>query len=259
RRRGRWCLLRRRLGGEGPAEGEEVEAEGEAEGVHATGDEGRSAGEEGGNGIRDAARMLHDGWRLYGVAGAGRSASAGSVVAAVSAPGYRRALMSPAGRHLLHVFPGFDAGGTQMRAVQLMGMLPAGTRHTVLAMDGRYGCQLHVPSGVEVRPLPPPPRASFLAMGRYMRDLLERERPDGVLTSNWGSIEMVLGLRMARSRRGARGRASAGAVPLVHQEDGFGPEEAHRYLRRRIWLRRCLLGNAAAVAVPSRVLADLAV
>jgi glycosyltransferase involved in cell wall biosynthesis len=48
-------------------------------------------------------------------------------------------------------------------------------------------------------------------------------------------------------------------VPLVHQEDGFGPEEAHRYLRRRIWLRRCLLGNAAAVAVPSRVLAELAV
>jgi glycosyltransferase involved in cell wall biosynthesis len=154
--------------------------------------------------------------------------------------------MASGGPHILHVFPGFDSGGAQMRTVQLMGLMPAGTRHSILAMDGGYRFVSKVPEGVAVQTLPAPPKLSFHGMGHYMADVLRKERPDAVMTYNWGSIEMVLGARRA------------GFAPLIHHEDGFGPEEVDRYLLRRIWLRRFLLRTATAVAVPSTVLRDLA-
>ena len=133
-----------------------------------------------------------------------------------------------------------------MRAVQLMGRMSGGTRHSILAMDGRTGCVERVPAGVEVELLPPPSSLSFFAMSGYMRSLLERKAPDAVMTYNWGAIEMVLG-----ARRG-------GFTKVIHHEDGFGPEEADRKLRRRNWIRRILLRKVAAVAVPSQGLAELA-
>jgi glycosyltransferase involved in cell wall biosynthesis len=155
--------------------------------------------------------------------------------------------MTSGGRHILHVFPGFDSGGAQMRTVQLMGMMPAGTRHSILAMNGGYQFVTQVPDGVEVETLSAPPDRSFHGMGNFMADLLREKRPDAVMTYNWGSIEMVLGARRARF------------TPLIHHEDGFGPEESDRYLLRRIWIRRFLLRTATAVAVPSNTLRDLAI
>ena len=133
-----------------------------------------------------------------------------------------------------------------MRTVQLFGMMPSGVRHSILGLDGIYDCVEHIPSGVDYSVLPAPSSRSFLGMGKYMAELLDTQRPDAVMTYNWGSIEMVLG---ARKR---------GFAPLIHHEDGFGPEEAQRFLRRRIWLRRLLLKSATKIAVPSRNLRDLA-
>jgi len=155
--------------------------------------------------------------------------------------------MVSGGRHILHVFPGFDSGGAQMRTVQLMGMMPSGVRHSILAMSGGYRFVDHIPGGIEFETLAPPPRLSFFGMGRYLTGVLQDRRPDAVMTYNWGSIEMVLGSKRARF------------TPLIHHEDGFGSEESDRYLWRRIWIRRWLLRHATAIAVPSRVLRELAV
>ena len=133
-----------------------------------------------------------------------------------------------------------------MRTVQLFGMMPDGFRHSILGMDGVYTCAANIPAGVKFETLPAPPSRSFLGMGSYMAGLLDALHPDAVMTYNWGSIEMVLGARRRRFR------------PLIHHEDGFGPEEARRFLRRRVWMRRFLLPSASAVAVPSRNLQDVA-
>ncbi|MEE2887664.1 MAG: glycosyltransferase family 4 protein [Planctomycetota bacterium] len=154
--------------------------------------------------------------------------------------------MTRTGAHILHVFPGFGPGGTQMRTVQLFGMMPADLRHTILAMDGVYDCAQHIPEGVAYATLPAPPNRSFFGMGKFMAELLDTHQPDAVMTYNWGSIEMVLG---ARKRRFS---------PLIHHEDGFGPEEAHRFLWRRTWIRRILLRSTTGIAVPSRNLQNLA-
>ena len=82
-----------------------------------------------------------------------------------------------------------------MRTVQLMGMMPEGTRHSILAMNGGYGFVDQIPAGVAFETLPPPPQLSFFGMGRFMGGVLQDRRPDAVMTYNWGSIEMVLGAK----------------------------------------------------------------
>ncbi len=149
---------------------------------------------------------------------------------------------------LLHVFPSFEPGGLEVRAAQLMAMMPKGTEHVVVAMDGRTGCMQRIPGEMAdlVQVLPPPPKGNFLAVARHMAGVLKEQRPGLLLTYNWGSMESVLAARLAK------------VCPLVHHEDGFGPDEIQNYLRRRIWARRLLLPTAKAVVMPSMRLRDLA-
>jgi glycosyltransferase involved in cell wall biosynthesis len=149
------------------------------------------------------------------------------------------------GRHFLHVFATFDPGGPQVRAANLMDLLPAPDRHTVVAMDGRTGCRGRVRRAA-VSLAAPPAASNFVAAAREMALRVRALAPDLVLTYNWGAIETVLACRLARHRR------------LVHHEEGFGPEEADRQLVRRVVARRLLLPAARAVVVPSRTLERLA-
>ena len=144
----------------------------------------------------------------------------------------------------VHVFATFGAGGPQVRAVQLMRRLGAAAEHVVMAMDGNQQAQAQVPQDVVVSFAPPPPRAGLLATVRAQRRWLAAQRPDLVLTYNWGAIESALAARRA-------------GLPLVHHEDGFLPDEARRRLRRRSWLRRWAL-RGVPVIVPSSGLAQIA-
>ncbi len=149
------------------------------------------------------------------------------------------------GRHFLHVFPSFDAGGMEVRSAMVMDLLPAPHRHTVIAMNGRTGCAARVRHAA-IDLAPPPLKAGFLASGRAMAVRIAALRPDLVLTYNWGAIESVLGCRLAGHRA------------LIHHEEGFGVDESDRLLRRRAWARRLLLRRAAAVVVPSQNLREVA-
>jgi glycosyltransferase involved in cell wall biosynthesis len=152
--------------------------------------------------------------------------------------------MTAAKRRWVHVFATFGAGGPQVRAVQLMARLGAGHAHVVLPMDGRSEAAAQLPSGLDVTVAPPPPRRGFLASVRALRTWLAAQRPDLVLTYNWGAIEAAVAARSL-------------GLPLVHHEDGFLPDEAERRLRRRSWLRRLAL-RAVPVVVPSAVLQRIA-
>lgn len=148
-------------------------------------------------------------------------------------------------RRIVHVFATFAAGGPQVRAVQLIEHLGPDFQHVVMAMDGRTDAATRFTQRSRVEIVPPPPRRGFLANVRAMRTWLAAQRADLVLTYNWGAIESVVAARRLR-------------LPLVHHEDGFGPEEANARLRRRSWLRRFAL-RGTPVIVPSTVLQRIAV
>jgi glycosyltransferase involved in cell wall biosynthesis len=79
-----------------------------------------------------------------------------------------------------------------------------------------------------------------------MRRLLGAERPDLVLTYNFGAMDAALAARTL-------------GLPLVHHEDGFLPDEARRQLPRRAAYRRLALRRARAVVVISETLRRIAV
>ncbi len=132
-----------------------------------------------------------------------------------------------------------------MRVVTLMPMMPDGTRHLVYPLDGNFDCLVRMPGPAEVvRIGDPAPTGKPWGRVKQMRQLLRRERPDLLMTYNWGSIEWVLAGRLER-------------IPMVHHEDGFGPEESAKMLKRRIWFRRGFLRHCEAVIVPSRNLFEI--
>lgn len=152
-------------------------------------------------------------------------------------------------RRLLHVFSTFAVGGPQRRFATLVEALDGRYRHQVVSMDGCFDSLSLLPEGAPVTRRDIANRkggglspANLLAFRR----LLRHERPDVLVTYNWGSIEWALANRLGPF------------VPHLHIEDGFGPEEVAGQLPRRARLRRLALTGRTRVVVPSRTLYDIA-
>ena len=152
----------------------------------------------------------------------------------------------------MHVAPSFAMGGRELRVIELIGMMPrtAGVRHVVCALDDRRDTLERLPDGAcDIVELPAPDTSGrgLWARLRQCRAVLEERRPELLLTYNWGSVEWLLAVRIFGLD-----------VRVVHHEDGFGPDEAARLLRRRNWLRRLAFTICDAVVVPSRTLEAIA-
>ena len=151
---------------------------------------------------------------------------------------------------LMHVFPTFAVGGAQMRFATLANALGPELEHVVVSLDGGGGAEHLVRPEVRLRRRPVRARkrrALSLRDLRAFRSALRAERPDLLLTYNWGAIEWALADRFRP------------ICPHLHVVDGFGPEEALRQLPRRVWLRRLALSGPTTVVVPSQALRRLAV
>lgn len=147
--------------------------------------------------------------------------------------------------HLVHVFSTFVPAGPQVRVAKLLEAFGARFRHSIVAMDGRLDARALVRADLDVRYLEAPPKSGSLATIRAMRRLLARENPDLVLTYNFGAIDSVIAARTLGLR-------------VVHHEDGFLPDEAQQFKKRRIWMRRAALGRSVDVVVISRNLERIA-
>lgn len=151
-------------------------------------------------------------------------------------------------KHLVHAFATFAPGGPQVRTARLIDALGDEFRHTILPMDGQASCLDHIERRDLVRIVDAErgQHGGALRYARWLGQKIRALKPDHLLTYNWGSMDAVLGARLARIR------------PWTHAEDGFGPDEAKSFKRRRVWMRRLLLGGAKAVIVPSKKLAAIA-
>ncbi len=151
---------------------------------------------------------------------------------------------------LMHVFPTFAVGGAQMRFATLANALGPELEHVVVSLDGVGGAENLVRPGMRLRRRPARARKgrglSLRNLAAFRRALRE-ERPDLLLTYNWGAIEWALADRFRP------------ICPHLHVVDGFGPEEAVRQLPRRVWMRRLALSGATTVVVPSHALRRLVI
>lgn len=148
--------------------------------------------------------------------------------------------------HLLHVFSTFAPAGPELRTVRLIGALGAGWRHSILAIDGRTDAAAHLAPGVDARVLASLPRAGTPRTVLALRRLFRAERPDLVLSYNWGAFDAVIAAR-------TQGRT------VLHHEDGFNADEARAFKGRRVLARRLLLSGVRRVIVPSGLLREIAI
>lgn len=147
---------------------------------------------------------------------------------------------------LLHVFPSFGFGGQETRTAALMEALGPRFQHVVASISGVTDMASRVSTAVHLKLAGCPRSANPLRMAMVFAKLIREQKPDVVLTYNWGSVDAVLGAWLA------------GHSYVLHAEDGFGPEEAEHRFARRVWYRRIVLRHAAGVVVPSRNLRGIA-
>jgi glycosyltransferase involved in cell wall biosynthesis len=121
-------------------------------------------------------------------------------------------------------------------------------RHAIIALDGVSTCRCRLSPDVDVQ-FPAVewnirnPAAAIVHAWRSLR----RIRPDILLTYNWGAMDWAFAHSLHPSCR------------HLHFEDGFGPQEADRQLRRRVLFRRIGLRQAFRVVVPSTTLQSIAI
>ncbi len=151
---------------------------------------------------------------------------------------------------LLHVFPTFAIGGQQIRLTQIANGTQNEYRHVILALNGDYSAKSKFAPGTEVRYLETEDLKQLSPFSRVkkIRSFLKNQRFDALMTYNWGAIEWTLCGRLF-SR-----------CPIVHWEDGFGPDEKQQRKLQRNLLRRMVLSTASAIklVVPSLGLLDIA-
>ncbi len=147
--------------------------------------------------------------------------------------------------HIVHVFPGFGVGGSQVRLAAIVQGLGQQFSHTIVSLNGCFDAAPLLDPGLDIK-LAPPLEAVRGPLARFAlyRRRLAALKPDLLVTYNWGSMDVVLA-NFGRS------------TPHLHVEDGFGPEESKGQFRRRIWTRRLALSRSQ-VAAPSRTLQDIA-
>jgi glycosyltransferase involved in cell wall biosynthesis len=156
------------------------------------------------------------------------------------------AMISPP-KTLLHAFPTFEVGGSQIRFAALANHHGGRYHHLIVAMDGKTGCLDRLGKNVsyEVLKVDAPKGKTINNFFAYRRVLAET-KPDTLITYNWGAIEWAL----------------ANVIPIcrqIHIEDGFGSDEAvSGQLRRRSVFRRMVLSWGTQVVLPSRTLLNIA-
>lgn len=149
--------------------------------------------------------------------------------------------------HLLHIFPSYQMGGVPIRITKVLNHLGYRYRHTIVALDGGFGCKRRLEPGLDVN-------FSEVATSDYnlLRTItavyarLREIGPDLLLTYNWGAVEWALANLLFS------------VCPHLHFESGFGPEEADGQIRRRTLMRRIALTRTRRVIVPSQTLVDIA-
>jgi glycosyltransferase involved in cell wall biosynthesis len=151
----------------------------------------------------------------------------------------------------MHVFPNFAPGGAELRVVKIMNGMGPAVRHTVLPLWGNTTARKHIHSDIDVtfvEPPEPPPSVRTLPVGYFRRlhNLIRAAQPDVLLTYNFGALCAVMAGWLGR------------ICPVVHNECGFGADEAVKLKRSRVLTRRVVLNRIFGVAVTSHTMLEIA-
>ncbi len=159
---------------------------------------------------------------------------------------------APAPRlRVLHLHSAFDAGGKEMRSVQLINAFGPELAHSIVsAVPGALGAAGAIDPAIPVDYPDFPALAGKPFPRRLQRLAQAMSGYDLVLTYNWGAMDAVLAHTAFAE--------VLNLPPLVHHEDGFNQDEATRLKWHRNLYRRIALFRAQRLVVPSQRLEHIA-
>src|ERR1700730_15484387 len=97
---------------------------------------------------------------------------------------------------LVHVFPSFGTGGTELRISGLMNALGPAYRHAILPLDGNLEAAPRIDPSISCTFLVRPRVKSGLKLWLELHRMLRSAEPKLLLTYNWGSMDAVLSARI---------------------------------------------------------------
>ncbi|BBC72297.1 glycosyl transferase family 1 [Altererythrobacter sp. B11] len=152
---------------------------------------------------------------------------------------------------ILHLHSSFDAGGKELRTVQLINAFGRGAEHAIVSADpDRRGAAARLAREVRVSWPAFPSLKGKPWPGRLKKIAEAMQGYDLICTYNWGAVDAAMAHTLFAD--------VYKLPPLVHHEDGFNEDEAQGLKRRRNLFRRIALGRSAALVVPSRTLERIA-
>lgn len=152
---------------------------------------------------------------------------------------------------ILHLHSSFDPGGKEVRCVRLMNAWGRDADHAIVSSDlAKRGAARLIGSKVRVTWPKFPSLAGKPTPGRLKNIAAAMAGYDLICTYNWGAMDATMAHTLFAD--------VYDLPPLVHHEDGFNEDEAHRLKRRRNLYRRIALGRSAALVVPSKTLERIA-
>jgi glycosyltransferase involved in cell wall biosynthesis len=152
---------------------------------------------------------------------------------------------------ILHIHSSFDAGGKELRCVQLINAFGRDAEHAIVSGDPhRRDAAARIGKGVRVTWPRFPELSGKPWPGRLKRLAQAMAGYDLVCTYNWGAMDAALAHTLFAD--------VYKLAPLIHHEDGFNEDEAEGLKPSRNLYRRIALGRSAALVVPSRTLERIA-
>lgn len=152
---------------------------------------------------------------------------------------------------ILHLHATFDAGGKELRCVQLINAFGREAEHAIVSAEPERRSAAERLSGTARVSWPDfPSLKGKPLLGRLKRLAEAMAGYDLICTYNWGAMDAVMAHTLFAD--------VYKLPPLVHHEDGFNEDEAGGLKRTRNFYRRIALGRSSALVVPSRTLERIA-
>ncbi|KRA82881.1 glycosyltransferase family 4 protein [Altererythrobacter sp. Root672] len=152
---------------------------------------------------------------------------------------------------ILHLHSSFDAGGKELRCVQLINAFGRDAEHAIVSGDPERRSAAERLSGAAKVSWPEFPSLKGKPLpGRLKRLAAAMAGYDLICTYNWGAMDAVMAHTLFAD--------PYKLAPLVHHEDGFNEDEAGGLKPLRNFYRGIALGRSSALVVPSRTLERIA-
>lgn len=151
-------------------------------------------------------------------------------------------------KHILHIFPSFNVGGTEMKTSIIINGTASIFKHTVLVIDESKKAEklLDKEAGVIFENLDHRLPQNIFPKVKELRKILKDHKPDLIVTYGWGATDAVIA------------NSIFPVAPLIHIEEGFLDESPENQILIRRVIRTVFFKAARFLCVPSEYLKGVA-